>query len=660
MLVNIAVKVPLASSVFTYEYSLSDEIQVGTLVLVPFGNRKIEGVVIDNKVTEKPDFEIKEVSEVLSTELILTDKEILLYEWMSKYYHYSFGQLMIECLPKFMKRPKLNEFPKGLGEQFEFTPNPIQMNIINSLTLKLNEGFSKNFIHGVTGSGKTLIYLKLIKSCIESGKSAQFLLPEINLTPQFIDTFKKYVGAKIYSYHSSISNSDKFSIYKNLQTSDEPVLVIGVRSSIFLPINNLGLVIIDEEHDNSFKQTDRCPYNGRDVAIKKAQISECPIIMGSATPSMENFNSFYESKDYFTLRQRVSSGNFPQILTLDNRGKFEIDSNWPLLDESIEHLRKYLEKGEQVLVFINKLGFANYLQCRSCGNQFQNEDCGCGLNLRFFKSKQLLSCSHCEYKIKAPESCPKCGNIHLLPKGFGTEKVEEVLKTIFPNKVTERFDRDEIKTFTDLNNKLDRFHAGEIDILVGTQMLAKGHNFEKVNCVLILGIDAQLNFSDFRANEKTFQLVTQVAGRAGRYSPESKVIIQTMNPDNMIFDYLRKNSFDEFYKDEIEFRKISQTPPFSKMIMIYMSSSKRDKLVSSINSAAQFLHQIKNEKNLDLTILGPTSSVIEKRAKQFTWMIMLKSNNLNDMHSVVSFFHKNFKVDNSVNLKIDVDPTNLQ
>ena len=662
---QVAVNFPGFQSILTYQSA--ESFVTGDLVSVPLGRRKSEGIILSPSSSDEialiDSSKIKDIHEKIPNAFSLNPKELSLYEWMSKYYHYPLGKLVFDCLPKVMKRPRKADFITGSNEVIPFDLNPKQESIFQKISTYLDHKFSQHYIHGVTGSGKSAVYLHLMREVIKKGESVQFLLPEINLTPQFTTMFATFLNCKVYTYHSGVTASEKYNIWQALNSSSEPVLVMGVRSSIFLPIEKLGLIIIDEEHDQSFKQTDRCPYNGRDVAIKKAQLNNCPVVLGSATPSVENFFQFnqeIESKHYYTIEERAGEGSFPDLVLYDTKEKFsENDPAWPFLDKTLDEIEKRINNKEQVLVFINKLGYSSFLQCRNCGHQFYNENCGCENNLRFFKAKNCLSCAHCDFVMPAPDQCPECAGISLMNKGFGTEKVESVLKSVFPNYRIDRFDRDEIKTTKALVEKLDEFHAGNIDILVGTQMLAKGHNFKKVNLVVILGIDSMLNFADFRSNEKTYQLVEQVAGRAGRYADKSSVIIQTMNPDHQVFELIKKHAFSEFYKDELTLREICLCPPFSKIIMLYFSSRFRERLVKTINEVAGSLNKVIVSNYSGVRLLGPTPLSIEKKANQFSWAIMLKSNNLNELHSVIRTFEENYKTISGVSYKIDVDPIHL-
>lgn len=670
----VAVDAPFNNSILTYLYCHYDQIYPGMLVMAPLGKRKVKGCVlkIGMDFSELSDdvkkFEMKFLDGEYCSELGIFGNEMDLYRWISEYYHYPLGQLIFDCLPKIMKKPRRLSFQSGQGLSFEFSLNEIQKEIIARIKLKLDSGFSKWLVHGITGSGKTAVYLELVRETLKSGKSALFLLPEINLTPQFIKTFLKYIDAPIYSYNSSINNSDKFELWKFLQKDQSPKVIIGVRSSIYLPIKKLGLIVVDEEHDQSFKQEDRCPYNARDIAIKKASLEKIPVVLGSATPSLETFNQFVFSKryhdNYFQMKERTADANLPKIELVDmrtntdkhnySRKKNEL---WPFNSYSLEKIKLAVDAGEQVLVFVNRLGFANYLQCRSCGHQFGCPNCT--LNLKYFRRRNELSCQYCNYIEKVPEICPECQNMNLHQKGFGTERLQDILEKQLPEIDIERFDRDDIKTFKQLEERLKRFHSGEIDILVGTQMLSKGHNFKNVNLVLVLGVDDQLNFPDFRSNERVYQLLTQISGRSGRFGKKSEVLIHTLGMKNKIFQYILNNSFDDFYRDEIEIRKLCACPPFLRIAMVYFTSRFKDRVDDFSNSTAQFMKHLCKNHFKQVELLGPRPAMIEKRVNKFTWSLMIRSDDVNQMHNLIKSIKKNIKLPSGVTIRIDVDPYHL-
>lgn len=665
---QVAVNYPGTEDILTYK-TQGVFLKPGTLVEVPLGRRKAKGVIVPFDLTQEDidsieaKYKLKAVTDLFDPEFTLGEKELQLYQWMSKYYHYNLGMLVWDSLPKILKRPREVQLEFGQNEDFEFELNEWQKPIFETINSKLESGFDRFYLHGVTGSGKTLVYLNLIKEVMKKGKSVLFLLPEINLTPQFTETFKRFLDCPILTYHSGVTASHKNAVWKHLKKSDRPVMVMGVRSSVFLPIENLGLVIVDEEHDNSFKQNDRCPYNGRDVAIKKAHMHSCPVVMGSATPSLENFYTFTRDKrdNYFTMEQRAAGG-FPTVELLDCRKHGDKKRNedifqWPFEQKSLDLLKEALDRKEQVLVFVNRLGFANYLQCRACGYKF--EDPNTGVPLRYFKRKNILSSGHSDYQIPMPEICPDCGNMNLLQKGFGTERLQEVLTQVFPDKVIERFDRDEITNLEKLEDKLDRFHSGEIDVFVGTQMLSKGHNFKRVNLVLILGTDSMLNFPDFRSMEKAYQMLVQILGRSGRYSEEAKVVIQTLLPENPLFDFVLKHSFSGFYEYELAPREIGMFPPYAKMAGIHVSSRHRDKMVSQLSFEVKRLNDFCSKKGLEIQIFGPTPAMIERRANLFTWSVAIMSKDVNSIHQVLHVFKNYNQLDKSFSVKLDVDPYSI-
>jgi primosomal protein N' (replication factor Y) len=657
---SVAVNFPRKNSVLTYGQNSDFPVVRGDLVMVPLGKRREKGCVLiaDTVMPEIGDVagKIKDVYGPLTDEIHPSGEELQLFEWMSRYYHYPIGKLIFDCLPPLLKRPRKLEFLSPLGGT-NFTLTPAQQKVFDSIERVRNSGHGKFLIHGITGSGKTYIYLELIRRTLAEGKSALFLLPEINLTPQFLKLFNETLDAPIFAYHSEISDSDKFGLWKLLQEDEAPKVIIGVRSSVFLPLKNAGLIIVDEEHDSSFKQDDRCPYNGRDVAVRKAAILNIPVVLGSATPAVETWSRFRNTETYFELPERVEGGKLPEIELLDERMMKDGGSeSWPLMKEGIDRIRQAVNNGEQALVFINRLGYSNYLQCRSCGHTFHCPNCS--VNLKFHKERKEISCKYCDFKTVAPTCCPECGCLTIVGRGFGTEKVKEILDAALPDARIERFDRDEIKTLKALKNKLDRFHDGKIDVLVGTQMISKGHNFKRVNLVLILGIDSALSFADFRAQEKVYQLLTQVSGRAGRFGDHGKVMIQTLDVQNPVFAHIQ-SAPTAFFESEIALRKMCQCPPFSKLAAIYITSRFSDRVYESAKKAADMMGEISRKHFPLVMVLGPSPANIEKRANQFTWTILLRASEVNHLHNLLAAFEENFVIPAGITLKTDVDPSHF-
>ena len=656
---DIAVNYPKVDSILTYKSQTLFE--GGDLVLVPLGKRSEKGCVIGKKENWKEEdakFEIKEIIAPLDPFLKINQDLLRLLKWTSRYYHYPLGRLVFDVLPKALKRPRPLKGLEGRGEPLGFDCTLSQGEVIHGISSYLEGGYSSSFIHGVTGSGKTAVYLEIIKKVMDEGKSVLFLLPEINLTKQFLRVFEKHIEGGLYSYNSALKNSDKFGLWKLLEDVDgAPLLVLGSRSSVFLPFQNLGLIIVDEEHDGSFKQEDRCPYHARNIAIKRAQFLSIPVVLGSATPSTEMLKLFQsQGEHYYTMKTRVADAVLPQIQLVDIREK-DAGDNWPLAIESIEAIAGALEKGEQVIVFINRLGYANYLQCRFCGYQFFCKNCS--IPLKYFKSKKRMVCQHCEYTEPSPLGCPECSNLNLLQKGFGTEKVENVLKNLFPQQVVRRFDREELPNIKRIEQRLDEFHRGEIDILVGTQMLSKGHNFKRVNLVLVLGTDVQLSYPDFRSQEKVFQQISQISGRAGRFSSHGRVLIQTVMPGAKIYDYIVKNDGDSFYFEELNLRREFAYPPYTKMMIFYVSSRFSGKAQGDAEKLTNLLCSLQKEHFGEVNILGPRICNIEKRANQFTQMILLKSSSINELHNLVSSARIHFQPQSGSTIKLDIDPVQI-
>ncbi len=659
--VRVAVNYPLKNPGLLYQTEKA--LSRGQVVEVPLGKRTALGCVLSpdesasKEFADTPKEKIKTVLGEYPEKL--EEAELELYQWMAQYYHYPLGQLIFDCLPNQLKKPRSLESFQGEGRNLEFVPSTLQ----RSITAAIREGlgqFKRNLIHGVTGSGKTVVYLDLIKETVAAGKSVLFLLPEINLTPQFTLTFARYLDCKVFTYHSELPDSQKYQIWQMARQLKEGCLILGVRSSVFIPLSNLGLIIIDEEHDTSFKQDDRCPYNARDVASKKAQLLNIPMVLGSATPSLESYYQFHQTKkNLYEMKERAGEAFLPEVSLIDARDKSgKEDDIWPLVPPSVEAIKGALARKEQVLVFVNRLGFANFIQCRACGHQFSCPNCS--IALRYYKKKDLLACHHCEYKEPMPSQCPSCGCLTLSQKGFGTEKVQDVLQRLFPEKRIERFDREDIKNFKQLEARLEDFHTGKIDLLVGTQMLSKGHNFEKVKLVLILGIDSQLNFPDFRSAERVYQTLTQVAGRAGRYSKDGKVVIQTLNPDNSLFGIVKAHDFHQFYLEELKVRELCDCPPFKRLAMIHFSSRFQDRLIPHVTDHAGAILRAMIRKHFpEVTILGPRPAHIEKKSNQFTWSILLKSKDLSQLHNLLKSFELNYQTKASISYKIDIDPYSL-
>ncbi len=654
---NVAVDTPFNNSILVYKSKKN--IEIGKLVWAPLGNRKVGGCVLENNdsISEDIKNKVKEINDVYDFPISIPKEELLFFKWISRYYSYPLGKLIFYILPKYVKSPRKLKKYKKEKFIFNFELNKIQLNYSNKIKNNINS-YSKWLLHGVTGSGKTAIYTDVINFVTAHNKSVLFLLPEINLTPQLLDNLSKLCSTHIYLYNSSLSSSDRYGLWNKLLSDDSKKIILGTRSSIFLPIKNLGLIIVDEEHDSSFKQEDHCMYNARDIAIMKASNLNIPIVLGTATPSMETLFNFKEKfiNNYLPIKNRVKNISMPKISVVDTKGDYNNDPYWPLVDESINKIKKVLLKRKQILIFINRLGFSNFLFCNNCSYKFLCDNCS--VPLKYYKKKNKLLCNYCDYSICVPQACPSCQNININNFGYGTEKLEEVLCKIFPDKVIKRFDRSEITTSKKMMEALDDFHNGKIDIFIGTQMLSKGHDFKNVDLIVILGIDFYFLSSDFRASERAFQLLNQVSGRAGRLYGEGEVVIQTSDINNDIINYVKNHDFDSFYKNELKIRKVCNYPPFSRFSVIYLTSDNAIKVETETKKLVDLVSNWLKDCP-SVTLLGYRPNIIEKKVNKYTWNILLRSTSVRQLSKINYIISNDFFPISGLSFKIDVDPYNL-
>lgn len=652
-LYSIAVNTPFNNSILSYWGEST--YQVGELVIVPLGKRNALGCVLgesnDQSVSEEKVRSITEKAYPFSLE----EGYVKFLEWVSEYYHYPLGQLISDILPKEMKRPRAIKKIEGSSSVKEIPLNQAQLTALAQVTGQKDK-FERWLLHGVTGSGKSNVYLSLIREQLMARKSVLFLLPEINLTQQFIQMFQEHLDTDIFIYNSSITASDKFGLWSELSERQAPCVVIGVRSAVFLPFRDLGLIIVDEEHDPSFKQEDRCAYNARDLSIKRASELNIPVVLGSATPSAESYVAARDKKTYLTLPEMAISSHRPHIELIDLKDDIKQET-WPFHPAALEQIDHALKQGEQVLVFLNKLGYADYLQCKTCGHHFSCPNCSA--NLKFFKAKNTISCQICSFEDRAPSICPSCANMNIKQIGYGTEKISQVLQENFPERRVSRFDRDELKTAKNIEDRLGEFHRGEIDLLIGTQMLSKGHNFQRVNLVVVMGIDSQLNFPDFRAMERTYQLLVQVAGRPGRFGQQGRVLVQTLNEKNPLFEIVQRHEFTEFYEQELKVRELCQAPPYAHLAMIYLTGKKQSEVSEEAQKVATFLNHLRARHFKEIEILGPRPALIEKRVNKFTWALMIKSKDRGALHNSLKTLKKNWSGPSGIGLKVDIDPYHI-
>jgi primosomal protein N' (replication factor Y) len=476
-------------------------------------------------------------------------------------------------------------------------------------------------LHGVTSSGKTEIYIKLISDYLTTGKQILYLLPEIALTTQLVGRLRDYFGNKVAIFHSKYSNNERVEVWRQvLAASSKAQIVIGARSALFLPFSNLGLVIVDEEHEQTFKQVDPSPrYHARDAGIVLANIHKAKVLLGSATPSIETyFNAQSGKYGLVEISERYGNVRMPEIELVDLKDKyFRKKMSGHFSDTLIEEITRALSLGEQVILFQNRRGFSPVVECMTCGHVPQCSQCD--VSLTYHKHKNQLRCHYCGYSMAKPTNCHACSSIHLTTKGFGTEQIQQELIELFPSTKIGRMDQDTTRGKFGFEKIIDAFKNREIDVLVGTQMLAKGLDFDNVSLVGIMNADNMLYHPDFRAFERSFQMMTQVSGRSGRSQKQGKVIIQTYNPDHNTIQQVVRNDYLGMYKEQLYDRQIYHYPPYFKLIKLTLKHRDFDKL----KEGSMWLHQV-IKQNLAIPVLGPEEPPISRIRNEYIRTILVK------------------------------------
>lgn len=520
-------------------------------------------------------------------------------------------------------------------------------------------GFAPYLLFGVTGSGKTEVYLKSIEETMKQGKRALMLVPEIALTPQSARRIISRFGDNISLFHSGITNAQKISEWRRIMDGNTKV-VVATRSGIFTPIPDLGIIIVDEEHDSSYKQEEACPYNARDLALARGKLQGLCVVLGSATPSFETFTNSTKGKiKRIDLPTRYHGGALPtvQIVDLKGSGKCNYTSKCFLTQPLVTAMKETIERERQVVLFLNRRGFDTFAQCQECGQVFRCPNCD--VSLTHHKSARHLRCHLCGFTQSAPPLCPKCHSSKLYFAGIGTQKVEDELKNLFPTARIERFDRDSTSKRNQTEEILRRFRDREIDILVGTQMIVKGHDFPGISLVGILFGDASLNFPDFRASEKTFQLLTQVAGRTGRDTDPGLVILQTFDTEHEVIRFSAGHAYEDFFHRESELRKELFYPPFGHLILIKALGPTEDRVQNKALKIARMARSFKKDIP-DVMILGPAPCPRRKMIGKFRWQVLLKSPDRSAVRKMaLRLIDEGALNEHGVRVTLDVDPIDL-
>lgn len=495
-----------------------------------------------------------------------------------------------------------------------------QVVALENISTSIEGGVAETFLlHGVTGSGKTEIYLRAIKEVLEKGQEAIVLVPEIALTPQMTSRFKARFGPLVAVMHSALSAGEKYDEWRKIQRGEVKV-VVGARSAIFAPFKNIGIIILDEEHESTYKQEDTPRYHARDVAIKRAEYYGCPVILGSATPSLESYAR--ASKDVYTLltlMNRARNQALPQVEIVDMREELRLGNRSMFSLDLAEAVRKRLESGEQIILFLNRRGFSAFVLCRDCGTVVECPNCD--ISLTYHRASERLKCHYCGHEEIVPLKCPECTSEHIRFFGTGTQKVEEEITKLFPTARVLRMDVDTTRQKGAHERLLRQFSEGKADILLGTQMIAKGLDFPNITLVGVLAADTTLHLADFRAAEKTFQLMTQVSGRAGRHDLPGEVFIQTYTPEHYAIQLAKEQHYEPFYKHEMAARRQFGYPPFYFITLVQFSHEDLLKVADFAEKGSRFL---KDNLSKDTQIIGPTAAAVSRVNNRYRYQCLLK------------------------------------
>lgn len=644
----------------TYEIPENLNVKIGQLVAIPLRNRITTGLVWKIHDTV-PKFKTIEVKGVIHEKPILSQTRIQLIKWMTEYYFCPLYKILKLFIPKKIFFGKPVRIRAKKDEQI-IRSNPKELTKkqqdIFSRTTSETQKVNKFLIHGITGSGKTEIYYRLAKHYIERDFQALILVPEISLTPQTIEYFEKALGLPAAVIHSKLSEGEKCQFWQKIH-DNEIKLIIGSRSAIFAPFSNLGIIVMDEEHELSYKQDNTPRYETHKIIEKMQEFNpKIKTIYGSATPSVETTEKFKDITLH--LKERIGDSSLPSIEIIDMRAEFH-KKNFSIFSDSLhDEIVNILNKKDQAILFLNRRGSASSIVCRDCGNKII---CGnCELPMTYHAKtfgSPILICHHCGKLSTPPSICPNCKGPNIRFLGIGTQRIEEELHKSFPEAKVLRADKDTTGTKHGFKKIYEDFRAHKADILVGTQMIAKGLDLPKVNLVGVVLADIGLNIPDFRTGERNFQLITQVAGRSGRASQKGKVIIQTYNPDNFTLTYVQNYDYDNFFKYEITQRKLMNQPPFSKLAKIKIQNISLKNCKEKVLLLENHLHKIAQgiDKNSHLEITSYPAYIAKLRGK-FQYIILLKDKSNTDLiHKTLEKLPKEYIMDTDV--KIDIDPISI-
>ncbi len=635
---------------FTYAIPEKLEISAGMRVVVPFGRRTLTGFVtkvFDEKPNLPNTVTIKEVVRSFDKEPLFGDDEVDLARWIAHFYLCSIGEALSAILPTAKRVSSMAVLPDFAVDDIkkDVSLTDAQTSAIEAITGAVGKGGNYFYLSGVTGSGKTEVFLRSAKSFIDQGYGVIYLVPEISLTHQLIREIQQRASGEVAVLHSSLTPSQRLKEWQRIR-SGEAKLVVGARSAVFAPVVNLGMIIIDEEHEHTYKSESTPRYNTRQVALYRMRLGT--VVMGSATPSLEAWYLMEQKKlRKLSLPKRVSGGEMPEIEVVDLQ--YQPGAISPRLYEQIGDV---LRRGRQVILFLNRRGFSYFFFCRSCGFELTCKDCS--VPLTYHKGKGRLVCHYCGHSELPVSTCPSCGSVDVGFSGFGTEQVEEEMKNLFPGRRIARVDSDTVAKKGALQEILSQFEKGEHDILLGTQMVAKGLNFPKVELVGIILADSSLRLPDFRAAERTFAQIVQVAGRAGRFLQGGKVIVQTYAPDSDAIQKAVSGEYTEFYTQELALRNMLNFPPVRRMARIVFRSVDLSVCQKESQRGVQLLEQLKTP----ISILGPAEAPIARVAKNWRYQIIITAEEPKYIRHAAYVVKQGISA-NKLYVEVDIDPLSM-
>jgi primosomal protein N' (replication factor Y) len=662
---------------FTYAIpeKLAEQIKLGSAVVVPFGRRRDVGYVVDLA----PQCDLKGIKEIISlaTEApLFSAKAVQLARWMADYYLSFFLTALRLVMPPGVRKmetrgaaaaaKRVSSGVKRQADAQRTTQNDSriatatalrlteeQAAALTEITSALDSGQRATFLlHGITGSGKTEVYLQAIAQILPKGKAAIVLVPEISLTPQLVQRFRDRFGDLAVVIHSELKPKERSEAWARVARG-EGRIVLGTRSALFAPVDNLGLVVLDEEYEHTYKSDKSPRYHANEVALELGKLHSAVVVYGSATPSLETYYRAEQGEfRKLTLPRRIDDRPLPPVELVDLRAEMKAGNFGVLSRRLSEELAGTLAKGEQAILFMNRLGYFTFVICRECGLTLQCPECT--VSLVYHTSDQKVRCSHCGYSRQAPALCPRCNSSSIRYFGSGTQRIEEEVAKLFPAARILRYDRDTVGKRGSHEEFFATFAAGKADVLIGTQMVTKGMDIAGVTLVGVVSADTALNLPDFRSAEHTFQLLTQVAGRAGRHHLPGKVIIQTYNPEHYAIKAAAKHDYELFYRRELEHRRELMYPPFTRMISLTVTAAEEKKAARLIDQLAGLL-----TARLKEGVRGPAPAPISRLRGEWRYHLLLKGTELDGLRSAVRSLLAKAVIPDDVKLAIDVEPLSL-